>query len=230
MALKNHQINLSLLREGEEVMHNCTSHWLVHLRLPLLYLISLLIPFLAVFALISSQTVDDPIIVDSFWMIYSWFGLIITTYFFVRAINFELGGCVITNQRILRFGYKGLSEMVEREILPKKIEDVKIVKKGILSFLFDAADVLIHTSNNEVERLKNVMESRKIQKIFSDIFSQQGSEAQVMEGKSDVDQSETWIDDALGQSEGQTFDENAHRDDMIDQIGDVFRAPGDSSP
>jgi hypothetical protein len=229
MALKNHQINLSLLREGEEVLHNCTSHWLVHMKLPLLYLITLLIPFFALYALIAVQTIDDPLIIDSFWLVYTWFGLMMTTYFLIKTVNFELGGCVITNQRVLRFGYRGLSQMVEREILPKKIEDVKVVKKGILSFLFDAADVLIHTSNNEIEKLRNVMQSRKIQKIFSEMFSQQGTKATVSETNESTVSSAEWIDDALGQSKLDDFNEKAHRDDVIDKIGGVFRADSDNN-
>ncbi len=223
MAFKDHEIKLSLLREGEEVLHNCTSHWLIHLKYPVLYLITLFIPFIAIFALISSQTIDDQIVIDSFWIVYCWYALIMSCYFFIRTINFEMGGCVITNQRVLRFGYKGLSQMVEREILPKKIEDVKIVKKGVMSFLFDAADVLIHTSTNEIEKLEKVMQSRKIQKIFSDMFAQQGTDASVSES-SEKDESSEWIEDALGQSKIRAFDEKAHRSDVVDKIGNIFRS------
>ena len=226
MSFRDHLITLSLLRDGEKVLHNCSSHWLIHMKNPLLYLISLLIPFLGVFAIVSGNILADEHTISLFWFVYALFGLVMTTYFFVRSINFELGACVITDQRVLRFGYRGLSEMIEREILPQKIEDVKIVRKGMMSLLFDSADVLIHTSNNEVETLKNIIDSRKIQSVFSQILSQNIKKSDDPITPSNVDHSE-WIDDALGTSKGESFDVDEHRDDTIGQIGDVFRNKSD---
>lgn len=231
MALRSHHVQLSQLREGEEILHNCTSHWFKHLKLPFLYLFSILLPFLAFFFLISSSVVSEESSTNVLWFLFSSYALAMTAYFFVRSVNFELGGCVITNQRVLRFGHKGLSQVVERDILPNKIEDVKVVKKGILSLFFDVADIHIYTSNNEIEKLINVIDSRKIQSIFSELLSKYGRGKVVSSQEAQPAQAEkhqsVWIDDALGESKGEVFDADAHREETIGQIGEVFRNPDD---
>lgn len=225
MPLKTHQIRLSLLREDEKILHNCSSHWSIHLRLPLLYLLFLGIPFVAFYFLQSSGLVTAIESIKTLWFLFSIYGLILTVGFFLRNLNFELGGCVITDQRVLRFGFKGISQMVEREILPQKIEDVKIVKKGIRCLFFDAADVLLHTSTGEVEVLKQVMESGKIKKIFSDMFAGTSKKVESV----NKDQNSAWIDDALGKSEVSSFDESLHREETVGQIGEVLRNKNNSS-
>lgn len=223
MTKKQHNIDLQLLREGEEVLHNCSSHAVIHLKLPALFLVILAIPYLAVFFLVSGEVITESSSVAFVWFLYAVFGLIASAVFWMRTMNFEMGGCVITNQRVLRFGFRGLSNMVEREILPNKIEDVKVVRKGMMSMLFGAADVLIHTSNGEVETLRSVTEAKKIQETFSQLLSSLGKKP-ASSGNSPENTSEgTWIDDALGQTEGEAFDVDEHREDTIDQIGDVFR-------
>jgi len=226
MSLREHKIELSLLREGEKVLHNCTSHWFIHMKLPLLFLISILLPFIALFFMMSADVISDSSTLNLSWFLYSSYGLLMASYFFVRAVNSQLSGCVITNQRMLRFGYKGLYQMVERDILPNKIEDVKIVKKGMSSVLFDMADVRIHTANNEIETLRNVIDSRKIQEAFANMirnYRPPAADKQEVSEKKPI--TEGWIDDALGETKGELFDFDSeeHRKEFIGKIGDVFR-------
>ena len=129
---------------------------------------------------------------------------------------------MITNQRVLRFGYKGFSQAVERELLLNKIEDVKVVKSGFWSLFFDVADVKIHTSNNQIETLRNILDSRKIQHVLSDLLAQIAPKIH-SDDKKPTPQDSEWIDDALGQSQGKVFDPDEHRDETIGKIGDVFR-------
>jgi hypothetical protein len=103
------------------------------------------------------------------WFFYACYGLFMTTYFFVKGVNWELGGCVITNQRLLRFGYKGLIQATEREILPRSIEDLKVVKKGLLSFIFNTAYIYIYTTNREVDVLRDVIEPQKIRQAYAEM-------------------------------------------------------------
>jgi len=227
MSLRSHQIELSILREGERVLHNCTSHWLIHLRLPLLFLITILLPFMAIFFMIGAGLISDPAVQNLIWFLFCLYGLLTTSYFFLRTVNFELGGCVITNQRVLRFGYTGLSTMVEREILPNKIEDVKVEKRGLLSMVSDTAYVSIHTSNNSVEVLRNVIQARKIQEVFSDLLRNFGKKPEDKPAAPTSSSAEAWIDDALGQTEGEEFDVEEHRGKTIGKIGEVFRGPKD---
>lgn len=223
MSFRNHKIHLSLLRQDEQVLYNCTSHWLVHLRLPFLYLLSLALPLLALLLMQQSGTATSSLM-TVLWFLFACYGLVMTTSFFLRSVNFELGGCVITNQRVLRFGFRGLSQMIEREILPNKIEDVKIIQKGFLGLISDVAEVRIHTSTNEVELLKNVIEPQKIRKAFAELVVLSKASSSASSPMNDQDEEESWIDDALGQSHGHAFDVDSHRDDMVDQIGDVFRS------
>lgn len=223
MSLRSHKVQLSLLREGEEILHNCTSHWFRHLKLPVMYLIGVLLPFIAFYLLIAGSFIREEYTADVLWFLYSSYALAATVYFFLRSVNFELGGCVITNQRILRFGHKGLAQMVERDIMPNKIEDVKVVRQGMLSMFFDMADIKIHTANNEIEVLHNVIDSRKIQNIFTEMLSKYGKTVQKESKGGDSGPDSGWIDDALGQSQGEAFDVDEHREEIIEDIGDVFR-------
>ncbi|MDZ4217001.1 MAG: hypothetical protein U1C97_01625, partial [Candidatus Gracilibacteria bacterium] len=135
-----------------------------------MYIISLLLPFIALFFLVSSGVLDNVQVVDQLWLAYGLYGLILTVYFFVKCVNFELGGVVITTQRVLCFGYIGLFQVVERDILPNKLEDVQILKRGFLSMFFDAADVHIHTSTGETEELDSVIDSKRIQSLLAELF------------------------------------------------------------
>ncbi|MDP3975685.1 MAG: hypothetical protein Q8P95_02095 [bacterium] len=225
MGLRSHKIILKSLREGEEVLHNCSGHPLMHLRLPLLFAMSVFLPFLALFFLSTGGGIDDVGARNVLWFLYSCYGLIMTTYFFVRCVNAQLSGCVITNQRLLRFGYKGLSQIIEREILPNKVEDFKVEKKGLLSLLSDTAYVYIFTANGEREVLRNVIQAREIQEAFSKMVklhhqSNQGSSAGQ---KQKTGGEAAWIDDALGQSKGKVFDVEEQREEMIKDIGEVFK-------
>ena len=144
----------------------------------------------------------------------------------MKGVNFELGGCVITNQRLLLFGYKGLWQAVEREILPNKIEDFKIEKKGFMSLLFNTAYIFIHTSNNQINRLRWVIEPEKIQNAYammvkSYTMNRSGGATAAKEGHDA--QGAGWIDDALGNSGGAELNLEAHRQGMIGEIGDIFK-------
>jgi len=217
-----------MLREGERVLHNCSSHWLIHLKIPFIYIFSIVVPFLVILLFLYTGVITEDLTRQYIWFFYSSYSLVMTISFFLQNVNFELGGCIITNQRVLRFGYKGLSQFIERELLPNKIEDVKVVKRGFLPLFFDAADVRIHTSSNEVEILKNVIDSKKVQKVFSELLSSYGKGQKKADFESDGKKQDDWIDDALGESKGEVFDMEDHRDDMIDEIGDVFRKRDDS--
>jgi hypothetical protein len=101
------------------------------------------------------------------WFLYTCFGLVLTTYYFVKGVNFELGGCVITNQRVLRFGYTGLWQAVEREILPNNIEDFKIMKRGLMSLFFGTANIYIYTANRQTTVLRFIIEPEKISEAYA---------------------------------------------------------------
>ena len=49
-----------------------------------------------------------------------------------------------------------------------------------------------------------------------------------VESGSEGKKGSAWIDDALGETKGEAFDVDEHRQEMIDDIGDVFR-DGDGS-
>lgn len=156
---KHHQIQLKNLRENEQVLHNCSSHVSYHIKIHLVYVLGLLIP-LTVLMFSSLGSVTS-------WFLYSCWGLTLTTYYFVKGVNFELGGCVITNQRVLRFGYTGLWQAVEREILPRNIEDFKIVKKGLSSLFLNTANIYFYTSNHETTILRFIIEPEKISEAYA---------------------------------------------------------------
>lgn len=161
----NHQIQLKNLRENERVLHNCSSHSTYHLKIHTLYLLGLLIPLVGVIFLNLSSATSNTI--TTAWFLYTCYGLILTTYYFVKGVNFEMGGCVITNQRVLRFGYRGLWEAVEREILPKNIEDFKIVKRGLMSLFFGTANIHIYTSNQQTDTLRFIINPEKVSEAYA---------------------------------------------------------------
>ena len=165
MSHKTHQIHLKLLREDEHVLHNCSSHLVIHLQEHLFYVLGVLIPLVVLFFVGQSGVARETMMTA--WFLYTCYGLVLTTYFFVKGVNFELGGCVVTNQRVLRFGYIGLWQTVEREIPPNKIEDFKIVKRGLLSFLFGTANIYIATSNRTVDELHHIIEPEKVRDAYA---------------------------------------------------------------
>jgi len=162
---KHHQIQLKNLRENEQVLHNCSSHSTYHLKIHFYYFLGLLIPLLGLIFLIPAAATQKTI--TTAWFLYACFGLTLTTYYFVKGVNFELGGCVITNQRVLRFGYTGLWQAVEREIIPKNIEDFKIEKRGMMSLFFDTANIYIYTANHHTTVLRFIIEPEKISEAYA---------------------------------------------------------------
>lgn len=219
MGLKHHQIRLKNLRENEEVLHNCSSHVLIHLKPHLLYLIGILLPLVGLILLDQAGFFKEESLI--FWFLYTCYGLILTTCFFVRGVNFELGGCVITNQRLLLFGYQGLMQIVEREILPNKIEDFKIEKKGLFSVIFNTAYIYIHTSNQQIKVLRHVIQPEKVQDAYAKMVrSHSGAHHSP---STDPIQESAWIDDALKDSAKDPLNMEHHRQGMIGNIGKVFK-------
>lgn len=156
---KHHQIQLKNLRENERVLHNCSSHSSYHIKIHLFYVLGLLIPMMVLML--------SPLASVTAWFLYSCWGLMLTTYYFVKGVNFELGGCVITNQRVLRFGYTGLFQAVEREILPRNIEDFKIIKRGLSSAFFNTANIYFYTANGQTDVLRFIIEPEKISEAYA---------------------------------------------------------------
>lgn len=215
MSHRTHQIHLRILRENEKILHNCSSHPIIHLAEHLFYFLGLLIPFVAMILLARAGVFKE--FVMSAWFLFACYGLILTTYFFIKGVNFELGGCVITDQRLLLFGYEGLWQAVEREILPNKIEDFKIVKKGLLSLLFNTACIYICTSNRETDVLYHVIEPEKIRDAYAAMVKSSLNRPASPTGEA------AWIDEALGHPQDSSVNLNAHRAGMIHNIADVFK-------
>jgi hypothetical protein len=187
MGHRDHKIHLKLLRENEQVLHNCSSHPVIHLVEHLFYFLGVLIPLVVMIFLTHYGIFKSSVMTA--WFLFACYGLILTTYFFIKGVNFELGGCVITNQRVLRFGYIGLWQAVEREIPPNKIEDFKIIKKGLLSLLFDTACIYITTSNRETDTLFHVVDPEKIRDAYA-IMVQSYSDHQPAKPEATVDPKE----------------------------------------
>ena len=162
---RHHQVQLKNLRENERVLHNCSSHATYHLKIHLFYFLGLLIPLAGLIFLTLSNAAQKTVITA--WFLFTCYGLVLTTYYFVKGVNFELGGCVITNQRVLRFGYTGLWQAVEREILPKNIEDFKIIKGGLMSLFFNTANIYIYTANRHTTVLRFIIEPEKVSEAYA---------------------------------------------------------------
>lgn len=215
MSHRTHQIHLKILRPDEQILHNCSSHPIIHLEEHLFYFLGLLIPFVAMIFLARAGVFKD--FVMTAWFLYACYGLVLTTYFFIKGVNFELGGCVITNQRLLLFGYTGLWQAVEREILPNKIEDFKIEKKGLLSLLFNTACIHITTSNRQTTTLWYVIDPEKIQDAYATLAKSSSAQTPSHSGEA------AWIDEALGHPKDKSINLDAHRQGMIHNIADVFK-------
>lgn len=220
MGHQHHQIRLKHLRSDEEILHNCSSHPLIHLKQPFWYLMGLLIPLIGLILLDRNDFFEASRTLV--WFLYTCYGLVWTTAFFVKGVNFQLGGCVITNQRVLRFGYKGLAQAVEREILPNKIEDFKIEKKGLFSLIFGTANIYIHTSNDQIDVLRHVIQPVKIQDAYAKMVRAHGT-ARSSHSSTPTEKDSQWIDDALEDSDKGSFDLENHRKGMIGNIGNVFK-------
>lgn len=224
-GLRQHQIKLKNLRPHEQVLHNCTSHPVIHLRVHFYYLMWLLLPFVGLLLLDGNGVLKEARMIV--WFLYSCYALIMTTYYFVRGVNFELGGCVITNQRLLRFGYKGLMQSVEREILPHNIEDFKVEKRGVLSVLFNTGFIYITTSNHQTDVLRYVIQPEKVQEAYATMAKADHHVSVESEPSSDkeppTEPGSSWIDDAIGQPEKDDFNPEGYRKGMIDHIGNVFK-------
>ncbi|MDH5596708.1 MAG: hypothetical protein OEY44_01280 [Candidatus Peregrinibacteria bacterium] len=165
---KHHEIQLKNLRENERVLHNCSSHFTYHIKIHLLYLLGLTIPLgIIMLSPLAKETTA--------WFLYSCFGLTLTTYYFIKGVNFELGGCIITNQRVLRFGYTGLFQKVEREILPRNIEDFKIIKRGLSSILFGTANIYFYTANQQTDILRFIIEPDRVSEAYATMMKSIGS-------------------------------------------------------
>lgn len=225
---RHHQIHLKNLREGEQVLHNCSSHALIHLKQPLAYLLWVLLPLVALVLLNGTDVVEENRAMA--WFLYMCYGLVMTTVYFVKGVNFELGGCVITNQRLLRFGYKGLWQAVEREILPNKIEDFKIEKKGFMSLFFNTAYIYIYTSNGQTDRLRWVIEPEKVQNAYALMVKTHSGRSHLpAEGTEDAtggggdSKGAGWIDEAFSDAVDTGLNLETHRQGMIGEIGDVFK-------
>ena len=162
---KHHQIQLKNLRENERVLHNCSSHSMYHIKFHFPYLLGLLIPAIGLIFLSLSSTTSETVMTA--WFLYTCFGLILTTYYFIRGVNFEMGGYVITNQRVIGFGYIGLWQAVEREILPKNIEDFKIIKGGLMSLFFSTANIHIYTANRQTAVLRFIINPEKVSEAYA---------------------------------------------------------------
>ncbi|MFH0837664.1 MAG: hypothetical protein V1880_00140 [Patescibacteria group bacterium] len=162
---RQHQIQLKNLRENERVLHNCSSHSTYHLKIHTFYVLGLLIPAIGLIFLSPSGATRNTIMTA--WFLFSCYGLILTAYFFIKGVNFEMGGCVITNQRVLRFGYTGLWQAVEREIMPKNIEDFKIIKRGLMSLFFGTANIYFYTSNHQTDILRFIIEPEKVSEAYA---------------------------------------------------------------
>lgn len=162
---KHHQIQLKNLRENEQVLHNCSSHSIYHLKIHFYYFLGLLIPLMGLIFLTPAAATQNNVMTA--WFLYTCYGLALTTYYFVKGVNFQLSGCVITNQRVLRFGYTGLWQAVEREILPNNIEDFKIIKRGLMSLFFNTANIYIYTANRHTTVLRFIIEPEKISEAYA---------------------------------------------------------------
>lgn len=220
-GLQNHQIQLKNLRDHEVILHNCSSHPIIHLKPHLYYLASVLIP-LGILLFMDQQEMLRQAR-STIWFLYTCYGLWMTAAFFVKGVNFELGGCVITNQRLLRFGYKGLLHTVEREILPKNISDFKIEKKGILSFLFNTATIYIYTANNQIDVLRHLIDPTKIQDAYAEMVHFQGEKPREEKMGDSPLPSTDWIEEALASSGAGELNMDQHRKGMIGDIGNVFK-------
>ena len=222
-GLKNHPIQLKNLRENEVILHNCTSHPLIHLKSHLFYIATVLLPFVGIMIMDQRDLLEPSR--QIVWFLYACYGLLMTVIFFVKGINFELGGCVITNQRLLRFGYRGLIHAVEREILPKNISDFKVEKQGILSFLFNTATISIYTANNQIDVLRHVMEPVKIQDAYAKMARFDSEDEDDDNPQMMIQPTPTgadWIEQALTESKEELNMEH-HRKGMIGTIGNVFK-------
>jgi len=163
---KHHQIQLKNLRENEQILHNCSSHSTYQLlKIYFFYFLGLLLPLLGLIFLMPSAATQKTI--TTAWFLYTCYGLVLTTYYFVKGVNFEMGGYVITNQRVLGFGYIGLWQAVEREILPKNIEDFKIIKRGLMSLFFDTANIHIYTANRQTAVLRFIINPEKVSEAYA---------------------------------------------------------------
>lgn len=214
MSHRTHQIHLKILRENEQVLHNCSSHPIIHLLAHLYYFIGVLLPMIALIFLTRSNVDRDTVLLA--WFLYTCWGLVLTTYFFVKGVNWELGGCVITNQRVLRFGYHGLWQAVEREIAPNKIEDFKIEKQGLFSLLFGTACIYITTSNRQTDVLYHIVDPDKVRDAYATMVKLASGRAP--QEKKAAESEAAWIDEALG-----TPNLEKHRQDTKHAIADVFR-------
>lgn len=215
MSHRTHQIHLKILRENEQVLHNCSSHPIIHLEAHLFYFLGVLIPLVVLIFVSQSDVSRETTLLA--WFLYTCYGLILTTYFFIKGVNWELGGCVITNQRLLRFGYHGLWQAVEREILPNKIEDFKIEKKGLLSLLFGTACIYITTANRQTEILYHIVDPEKVRDAYATMVKLAANRAP-QPGVSAKTDGTAWIDEALSSPELEK-----HRQGTKNAIADVFR-------
>jgi hypothetical protein len=221
MGHKHHQIHLKNLRENEQVLHNCSSHSIIHLKVHLYYFLGLLLPLVGLIFFTRSEVTREAAITA--WFLFTCYGMILSTYFFVRGVNFELGGCVITNQRVLRFGYMGLWQTVEREIAPNRIEDFKIVKQGLLSLFFNTANIYITTSNRQTDVLRYIIEPEKVHDAYATMMKSAMAHSVAQTGSQPDSGGAAWIDEALGHPRPASFNLEEHRRGVINSIANVFR-------
>lgn len=137
-------------RPDEQVILVNHRHWIAYLPDVLFGIVGAVAPFIILAVLpmadvdvASSPTRNILIVTYSLWF------LALTTWLFVRWLDYYLDLCVITDSRVVDIDQFGLFRRNVAELEFEEVQDVTVTKSGILAAIFNFGHIEIQTAGEK---------------------------------------------------------------------------------
>ncbi|MDD2516242.1 MAG: hypothetical protein PHF46_03280 [Candidatus Gracilibacteria bacterium] len=165
------KLNLTNLKEGEEVKLVLRRHWIALFYI-LLYVIFFLVSILSLVVL--KSVVTTFLNYSIFWVLIILYSMTSILFIYTKFINYELDIFIVTNMRIIGIEQLSFLNRTVSECSLSKIQEVDSQTRGLLSNIFNFGFIRIGTASENSDFHLNYMPDpienvRKIQNILQDV-------------------------------------------------------------
>ena len=138
-------------KEFEKTIFSIRRHWIVPLKLTLMFLFGAALPVVFYFVIqdtspwILQGAVTYPVLI----LVMSAYVLAIWLLYFNGLIDYYLDVWIVTNERIINIEQKGLFSRTIAELKLYRVQDAKAEVTGILHTLLDYGTITVQTAGEE---------------------------------------------------------------------------------
>jgi hypothetical protein len=138
-------------KPDEQIVMYLRRHWLILVRVVIVYLFLSLLPVIFWLATATRETMilEDNNIFQIALLYTLLYYLILWAFFYRSWLDYYLDYWIVTNYRIINTEHQGLFNWVVAEHMLSKIQDVSAHQKGILAGFFDFGEVHVQTAAEE---------------------------------------------------------------------------------